>query len=121
MALVSAAVIVASLVAQWLLSAALVWASGLSDEPHPSLVFDWRWVPLWLLPLDALLGGLVVSLATWRIGLGFRRSWKYTLALRATAPLVFWLLYGLRDERVVRGVPPSVENWTVHLARRVGP
>ena len=114
---VSAAVAGSALAGQWILSTALAWASGQSDAPGPSLRFDWRWVPLWLLPAEVLLSGLLLSAALWRSGRGFRTSWKYTLALTAASVLVFWLLYGITDQRVVRGVPPAVEDWTVDLAR----
>jgi hypothetical protein len=28
---------------------------------------------------------------------------------------VFWLLYGITDQRVVRAVPPSVEDWSLRF------
>jgi hypothetical protein len=116
---VSAGVAGGAVAGQWILSCWLAWVSGVSDAPAPSLRFDWRWVPLWLLPVEVLLVGLLVSVASWHSGRGFRTSWRWTLALSAASVFVFFLLYGATDQRVVRGVPPGVEDWTVDLARRL--
>jgi hypothetical protein len=115
----SVGVVTLTLAAQWLLGVMLAWASGVSDNPAPSLYFDWRWVPLWLLPAEVAAVGLLVSLVRRGLGRGFRTSWTITLWLMVASVFVFWLLYGFTDQRVVRGVPPSVQDWTVDLIRRI--
>ena len=62
---VSVAVVAVTLVAQWVLGVTLAFASGQSDQPGPSLLFDWRWVSVWLLPVDFLVVGLLVSVLCW--------------------------------------------------------
>jgi ABC-type sulfate transport system permease component len=120
LAWLSTGVIAATLVGEWLLGVLLAWASGQSDQPAPSLAFDWRWLPLWLLPAEVLVVGLLVSVLSRRFGRGFRRSWTSTLGLMVASVFVFWLLYAATDQRVVRAVPPSVEDWSVRFLH-VGP
>ena len=113
----SVVAVVGLLVAHWSLSDVLARASGKTDQPGPSVVFDWRWLPLWLLPKLVLLTGLAVAVVRWRRGGRFQCSWGYTLGLAYASLVLFWLLYGITNQRVVRGIPPQVEDWTSQIRR----
>ena len=120
LALVSVVVVPLTLALQWVLGIALTWGAGQSTYDGVSLDYDWRWVPLWLLPADFLVVGLIVSVLCRICGRGFRASWTATLWLMVASVFAFWLLYAATDGRVVRGVPRSVEDWSVRVLH-IGP
>ena len=119
LAWLSAGAIAALVVAQWLLATWLAWASGVSDQPAPSLTFDWPVAAALVAPRDRPPHGPRRELASPALRPHLPRNWTSTLGLAFASLFVLWLLYAITDQRTVRGVPPSMEDWTVNLIQRM--